>query len=106
MSQTHRKRPGDSHKSKPSVMPLLLMLGGLVVLGLTLFLAARNNTPSAPDFTPDVTGSPRLETDRESVDLGDVPLGQTVEVAFEIVNTGDKPLRFTEAPYVEVVEGC
>jgi hypothetical protein len=44
--------------------------------------------------------------DREEVDVGDVPLGQTVEVSFEIANTGDKPLRFIEAPYVEVVEGC
>lgn len=108
MSQPHRKRPGVSRKPKPSVMPILLMLGGVVVLGLTIFLAARGNpaATSAPNFTPEVTGSPKLESDREEVDLGDVRLGQTVEVSFEISNRGDKPLRLSEAPYVEVVEGC
>ena len=30
----------------------------------------------------------------------------TVEVSFEITNTGDQPLRLSEPPYVEVVEGC
>ena len=106
MSQPHRKRPGVARKPKPAVMPILLMLGGVVVLGLTIFLAARGNTASAPNFTPEVTGSAKLKSDREEVDLGEVRLGQTVEVSFEIANTGDKPLRFTEAPYVEVVEGC
>jgi hypothetical protein len=81
------------------------MLGGIVVLGLTIFFATRG--PQAPaNFAPAVTGSPKLVADREEVDVGDVPLGQTVEVSFEIANTGDKPLRFIEAPYVEVVEGC
>jgi hypothetical protein len=52
------------------------------------------------------TGAPRLKVDKQSVDLGDVPLGQTVAVAFELTNSGEGPLRFLEAPYIEVVEGC
>lgn len=100
------KRPRPARKPKPPVIPLLVMLGGVVVLGLTLFFALRGNTAQAPNFTPAVTGSPKLVADREEVDLGDVRLGQTVEVSFAIANTGDRPLRFTEAPYVEVAEGC
>lgn len=101
MSQPRRKR----RSPKTSIWPLLLVLGGIGVLGLTLFFATRG--PTAPaNFTPAVTGSPKLQADRQAVNLGDVRLGQTVEVAFEIANLGDKPLRFTEAPYVEVVEGC
>jgi hypothetical protein len=44
--------------------------------------------------------------DKEQVDLGNIPLGQTVEVTFNVANVGDQQLRFTEAPYVELVEGC
>jgi hypothetical protein len=47
-----------------------------------------------------------LKADKEKVDLGQVKLGQNVKVAFVLTNVGDKPLRFTEAPYIEVKEGC
>ncbi len=35
-----------------------------------------------------------------------MPLGQTVEVSFQVSNAGDQPLRFSQAPYIEVLEGC
>jgi hypothetical protein len=44
--------------------------------------------------------------DREQVDLGNVQLGQTAEVSFRVTNVGDQPLRFSEVPYIEVLEGC
>ena len=102
MSHPKPKRP--TRKPKPVLWPALLVLGGALLLGLTAFLAWRGTAPA--NFTPEVTGAPRLKADKEKVDLGDVKLGQTVQVAFEIANTGDRPLRFTETPYVEVVEGC
>ncbi|MEW5985528.1 MAG: hypothetical protein AB1791_02740 [Chloroflexota bacterium] len=84
--------------------PFLLMAAGVVVLVLVGFLAWRYlNTPQA---TIEVTGAPSLKVDKEVIDLGDVRLGQTVEASFEITNVGDETLRLTEAPYVEVVEGC
>lgn len=106
MSQSQRKRRSLARKPGPKAMPLVLIVGGVVLLGLTIFLATRGHTTSTSNFTPEVTGSPKLVSNREVIDLGDVRLGQTVEVSFEIANTGDKPLRFTGAPYVEVVEGC
>jgi phospholipid/cholesterol/gamma-HCH transport system substrate-binding protein len=33
-------------------------------------------------------------------------VGDRVEVSFQLTNVGDQALRFSEAPYVEVVEGC
>jgi hypothetical protein len=29
-----------------------------------------------------------------------------VQVEYQLTNVGDKPLRFTQDPYIEVVEGC
>jgi hypothetical protein len=102
MKRSH-KRPSRHRQSANALGPTLLVLGGMLLIGLTAFLFWRGNAAS---FTPEVTGAPRLKADREEVNLGDVRLGQTVQVSFEISNVGDKPLRFTGEPYVEVVEGC
>ena len=89
--------------SAPARGPLLLMVAGALLLGVVALWAWRSNVP--PTSTT-ASGTPSLKADKEKVDLGDVRLGQTVSVAFELTNTGEAPLRFREAPYVEVVEGC
>ena len=101
MRHSHKQ---PQSRPKPSIVPYLLMLGGVVLLGLTAFLFWRGN--ASPKAAIEVKGSPALKADKESVDLGEVKLGQTVQVSFQISNAGDKPLRFTEKPYVEVKEGC
>jgi hypothetical protein len=73
---------------------------------LLLFAAALVLIGGGGKAAIEVTGQPRLKVDREVVDLGDVPLGRTVEAAFVLTNVGDEPLRVTDPPYAEVVEGC
>ena len=102
-----KKKTYSSKRGKPqrktSKLPLLLTIGGVAALIITAFFAfQKKSTP----YTPEVTGGPSLKVDKEEVDLGDVKLGSPVKVSFEITNVGDKPLRFEEAPYVEVREGC
>src|SRR5689334_15680366 len=82
-----------------------LGLGGVILLGLIGF-AFTQGEKAAPRFTPEAAGRAKLKVDRQKVDLGNVQLGQTVAVAFELTNVGDQPLRFTDQPYIEVVEGC
>ena len=108
MSQ-NKTRSDQIRKSKKiagrSKTPLFLALGGalvLVIAGLGLWASRKPSTLSGPEQT----GAPRLQVDQDKVDLGDVKLGQTVKVSFKLNNTGDQPLRFSEAPYVEVLEGC
>jgi hypothetical protein len=103
MRHSHKK-PSHHRKSTNPLAPILLVLGGALLLGLTAFLFWRGSTASAVPI--EVSGAPRVKADKEKVDLGDVPLGQTVQVSFEIANVGDQPLRFTGEPYVEVAEGC
>jgi len=78
-------------------------LGAILILIAAASLLGREGGEQA---AVEVAGQPRLKVDRQAIDLGDVPLGQVVEVAFVLTNVGDQPLRLTESPYVEVVEGC
>ena len=106
-------RPLAQNKSrrKPTPRPgqrwpgrLLIALGGLMLLGALawgLWPRAAN-----ADFKPAVSGAAALRTDREKIDLGDVHLGQTVSASFQLTNVGDRSLHFTQAPYIQVVEGC
>jgi cell division septal protein FtsQ len=84
---------------------LFLALGGAFLVGLAFFIF-QGSQNSQPVAAIDVTGAPSLKADQEQIDLGDVPLGQTVQVSFRLTNVGDQPLRFSEKPYIEVVEGC
>jgi hypothetical protein len=100
-----QKRPKySSRKKKTPILPILLALGGLLLIAAAAFSLTRSKAD--PNFKPVVTGSPSLKADQEKVDLGDVPLGKTVQASFVLTNVGDKPLSFTEEPYIEVLEGC
>lgn len=86
--------------------PLLLVALGVLLLGTVAVLAWRSAGQPASPGAGGAAGSPSLKADRTRVDLGDVRLGETVSVSFELTNTGTGTLQFREAPWVEVVEGC
>jgi len=79
---------------------------GLGVLLVITAIVSLLRGPGTGRAAIEVTGQPRLRVDRQLVDLGAVRLGQTVEASFTLTNVGDQPLRLTQAPYIEVVEGC
>ena len=90
---------------KPTLQPWHL-IAGAVVLGVIAIAAILFSNSGGPKVEVTVQGAPSLAVDRDKVDLGDVKLGQTVSVEFVVANIGDQPLRFSEPPYIEVVEGC
>ena len=90
-------------KKFPLWLPLIIV-AGVALIGVALISSSGGQ--SASPTTPQVNGAPALQVDKEKVDFGDVKLGQTVEVKFEVANVGDQPLTFKGKPYVEVVEGC
>jgi hypothetical protein len=98
-----KKYPKNRQRQTTNWLPILIILGGLLLVGIA-FLTLRDK--SAPGATIEVTGAPSLKVDKEKVDLGEIKLGKTVEVTFQLTNVGDKTLRFDEQPYIEVVEGC
>jgi hypothetical protein len=104
MSQNKAKRYAKKRRqqNKPW-LPIVVAVAGIALLGLA-FWALRGKPSNSANI--EVTGSPSLKADKEEVNLGDVKLGQTVDVSFQLTNVGDQTLRFSEAPYIEVVEGC
>lgn len=104
MSQSKSKRYSRKpNRQKRKWLPILLALGGLLLVGLA-FLSLRQDP--APEAAIKVTGAPRLKVDQEQVDLGDLKFNQLAKVSFRLTNVGDQTLRFTKDPYIEVVEGC
>ena len=51
-------------------------------------------------------GTPSIAVDQQVIDYGDVKFGVEKTFTVKVTNTGDGILRFTEEPYIEVLEGC
>ncbi len=49
---------------------------------------------------------PHFQVNTDKIDLGDEPLGKTVQAAFKITNTGDGTLNLTPPQIATVLEGC
>lgn len=89
----------NSQSSKvPRQVPLLVILGGLLILAMALFFLL--NRPSTAGSVP------KLVADQPEINFGDVKLGQPVQASFTLTNTGTGTLRFSQEPYIEVREGC
>ncbi|MBE3066725.1 MAG: hypothetical protein IMZ73_04720 [Chloroflexi bacterium] len=92
MGQKNRR---FDRKSKRIQCPWLFpLIGGIVLAGLAFFLL-QGRPASQPLAATEVHGAPSLKVDQEQVDLGDVKLGQFVQVSFRLTNVGDQPLRFS-----------
>ena len=93
-----------SSKTQSTPILILVVLGVFLLFGASYLLIPKDEVDSK--YIPEVTGGPSLKTDKEQIDFGDVPFNKTVSASFELTNVGDKTLKFTGSPYVEVKEGC
>jgi hypothetical protein len=100
-------KSNDTPQSQPPKRPTWLipavMVGVIVVIVAIVAVITGN---SGKPFEPEVSGSPRAEIDKTTVDHGSVPFGQYVESVFRVRNVGDKPLVILDEPRVELVQGC
>lgn len=101
MSKNRLKR---RNKRRQRSVLLWVVLGGALLLVAAIIFYPRDG--SDPDFVPLVSGAPSLEVDKEQIDFGDVRFNEFVTASFELTNVGDKDLRFTAQPYVELKAGC
>lgn len=78
----------------------------LLALGLVLIMAAAAILFLQNPSGGGTGGTPKLAVQPEKIDYGDVKLDTELTFEFTVTNDGDGVLRFTEQPYIEVLEGC
>ena len=89
-------------KRQPSRLPLPLVFfaGGLLLLAAVAFLFAGGGDQN------EGSGTPAISVDNSLIDYGYVKLNTDMTFSIVVTNTGDGVLRFTDAPYIEIKEGC
>lgn len=103
----------NKNKNKKSTRPsspyLPFVVIGIVIAAITLAAVVWivNGALDAGSSGSTAAGTtPQLVVDQDTIDLGDVKLGRTVQATFNLKNGGGKSLKIAEKPIVEVVEGC
>ena len=84
---------------------LLVVTAILVSLPKSALTKSGNVTPANPALVT-VSGRPSLKVDQDVIDYGYVKLNTPLTFTITVTNIGDKTLRFTETPYIEIAVGC
>ncbi|HEY3341235.1 MAG TPA: hypothetical protein VGK81_04415 [Anaerolineae bacterium] len=110
MNQGNKQTKQKARQENNALIKVLIVMFSAVAVALTGFLvwslATGGSSTGTPKVTPEVTGAPKLKVDREVIDLGDIKLGNTTQATFVLTNISDQPLKITDPPYIEVLEGC
>jgi hypothetical protein len=77
---------------------VFIVLGGGLLL-LAAFLFANRGAGGGG-------GTPSIAVDQNKIDYGYVKFGENRQFSLKVTNSGDGTLRFSEKPYIEVLEGC
>jgi hypothetical protein len=95
-------------KNMTGVIWIAFLGVGIAIISLAIWVSTRDNTKLTEivDATAEVKGGPSLKVDKEIIDFGDRKLGEVVTAEFQLTNAGDKQLRFSELPFVELKAGC
>ena len=97
-----RRKQGEQRQKLFKIVPLVL-IAILAVVGVGYTVYTRTAKPHPAN--PGVIG-PRLEVDREQLDLGNRKLNEPVRAAFNIKNVGDDTLNLGVPKLVTALEGC
>jgi hypothetical protein len=89
-------------QNKKRLFPLFLLIGAGVIL---IFAAIWFVLPKGGGRA-DQNGVPAITVNPEKIDFGTVKLDTPLSFEFDVTNAGNGTLRFADAPYIEVVEGC
>jgi cell division septal protein FtsQ len=104
---TVKARRQESRRKKRSRNTIILLIAGcLLLIGAGASIAKNAWDNRADPSLIEVSGQPSLKVDQELIDYGDVKLNTSLTFALNLTNVGDKLLKISEEPYVEVKEGC
>ena len=93
MSNKHRRQ-------KKSFPWPLIVFGGILLIAAAFLFASKSGGGD------DGGGTPKIAVDQQKIDYGYVKFGNNETFTIKVTNTGTGTLRFTDKPYIEVLEGC
>lgn len=96
--KTNYQKKKEKEKKAKQLL-IALVSGGVLLIAAALFFAFGSSGE-------DSNGTPVLAVDQEVIDYGDVKFNTNLTFEIKVTNTGDGTLRFKEAPYLQVREGC
>ncbi len=97
-TRKYRKQSQPGFQFKYSAM----IVGGLLVIAAAFFIFRGNGAAERPVSG----GTASISVDPQSIDYGNLKDYTVKKISLKVTNTGTGVLRFTEAPYIEVVKGC
>ena len=102
VAERERRRQKEE-RNKNLKIALAVVIGIIAVLAVGYFFFTQANQSSRP-----VTGvaGPRLQVDRDQIDLGRQHLGNTVRALFNLKNVGDGTLNLNVPRTVTLLQGC
>ena len=116
MSQPKSKGKRAPVRKNRSLWPIVLIVGGLLlvamVIGGSLLYKpeqqAEDTGPGTPSLAiAEINSTPEAHIDGLKVDFGDMKLGaELATLTLTLANGGDKALNFTQAPYIQLADGC
>lgn len=102
MSKNIRKQ--RQQKKKRQKLSWTIGVGTLLIVSV-LFPILKNANRINPELV-EVEGRPAIKVDQELIDYGYKKWSTNLTFDIKVTNVGDRTLRFSETPYVEVLEGC
>ncbi len=106
MNKTKARIQERGRKKRQRNTLTILIAGGLLLITAGIFIAQGAQENRADPTLIEVSGQPSLKVDQELIDYSDVKLNTNLTFALQLTNVGDQPLKISEEPYVEVIEGC
>lgn len=86
------------NRNLKKVLPMMLGAAGVLFIVFVVWTTANQATPG--------TAGPKLQVDREQIDLGPQIFNRPVRAQFQVTNTGDGTLKLTVPQLANALEGC
>ncbi|HEX7587010.1 MAG TPA: hypothetical protein VF478_01725 [Anaerolineae bacterium] len=103
-AERERRRQREERNKKLSIVIPLAVIAMIAVLAVGYTLFTQTNQPARP--TNAGVAGPRLQVDRDQIDLGKQRLDNTVRAVFNLKNVGDGTLTLNVPRTVTLLQGC
>lgn len=101
VERERRRQREERNKTLKTAIPVIVGIFAVLAVGYSLFTQAKPARPA----NAGVVG-PRLQVDRDQIDLGKQHLGNTVRAVFNLKNGGDGTLNLNVPRTVTLLQGC